>query len=51
MTANPATGAWGAGLATIAADGRVLEAFFREPRLGTDAPIAPDDLVTEERQD
>ena len=53
MTADSdlSAGAWGAGLATIADDGRVLDAFFPEPRLGTDAPMAPDALVAEERRD
>ncbi|HEX8104456.1 MAG TPA: 2,3,4,5-tetrahydropyridine-2,6-dicarboxylate N-succinyltransferase [Solirubrobacteraceae bacterium] len=51
MTPDLTAGAWGAGLATLNAEGRVLEAFFPEPRLGTDAPLAPDALVAEERRD
>ena len=47
---NP-SGAWGAGLATVSSGGRVLDTFFPEPRLGTDAPLAPDALVAEERVD
>jgi len=51
MSDSTPSGAWGAGLATVTAGGRVLEAFFPEPRLGTDAPTAPDALVAEERED
>ena len=34
MTDQPTSGAWGAGLATITADGRVLDTFFPAPALG-----------------
>ncbi|MBA2513447.1 MAG: 2,3,4,5-tetrahydropyridine-2,6-dicarboxylate N-succinyltransferase [Solirubrobacterales bacterium] len=36
------SGAWGTGLATVAASGRVLDTWFPEPRLGLDgAPAGP----------
>jgi 2,3,4,5-tetrahydropyridine-2-carboxylate N-succinyltransferase len=44
-------GAFGAGIATTTPDGRVLDVFFPEPRLGAGGPPAMADTLQADRVD